>query len=144
MRQVVTRLSLAASGALLGVIGGALMVDPQAFLQMSHVIVDRDPGLMSELTAPSGLLLLSGAFMVFGALKLRFSQLALIIGALVYGSYGIVRGISMGLHGLPSESLISATMIELAIAICLSALGLTQRAAQDAARIDTPVFDLNL
>ncbi len=144
MRQVVTRLTLAGSGALLGVIGGALMVDPQAFLHMSHVSVERDPGLMSELTAPSGLLLISGALMIFGAFKMRYSQLALLIGAVVYGTYGIGRGISMLVHGLPSESLISATVIELAIAICLSALGLTQRASQDNMQIDTPAFDLNL
>ena len=144
MRQVITRLTLAGSGALLGLIGGAIAFDPQAFLEISHVVIDRDPDLMSELTAPSGLLLVSGALMVLGAFKLRFSQLALMVGAIVYGTYGIGRGISMVLHGLPSESLISATVIEFAIAVCLGALGLTQRASHEASRVDAPVFELTL
>jgi len=144
MRQVIIRLTLAGSGALLGVIGGSLMIDPQSFLRASHVIVDHDPGLMSELTAPSGLLMVSGGLMGLGAVKLRFSQFAFIVGAIVYGTYGVGRGISMILHGVPSESLISATIIEFAVAICLGALGLTQRTSQDAIRNDGPAFDFNL
>jgi hypothetical protein len=122
MSRILTRGVLTVSGAILGLIGGALMFAPKAFLETSHVFIDRDPGLMSELTAPSGILIIAGALMILGAFKLRFSYLALLIGAIVYGSYGLGRLVSMGLHGLPSESLITATVIECAVAVVLLVL----------------------
>ncbi|MFK8049392.1 MAG: DUF4345 domain-containing protein [Halioglobus sp.] len=131
MRRVITRTALAGSGVTLGLIGGALMFAPRKFLQMSHVFVEPDPGLMSELTAPSGVLLITSALLLLGAVKLRFANLALLVGALVYGSYGAGRLVSMALHGVPSESLIAATTIELGIAVLLIAIwlsaGLLQR-----------------
>ncbi len=134
MKRTVTRLMLASSGALLGLIGGALMTSPKAFLEMSHVFVERDPGVMSELAAPSGILILTGALMWIGAFKLRFANLALIVGAVVYGSYGFGRLIAMALHGVPSQSLIMAMVIELGIALVLSALATRTRFDHEAAR----------
>ena len=125
MSRILTRGVLTASGAVLGLIGGALMFAPKAFLETSHVFIDRNPGLMSELTAPSGLLILTGALMILGAFKLRYANLALLIGAIVYGSYGFGRLVSMGLHGLPPESLITATVIECAVAVVLMTLRLS-------------------
>jgi len=122
MIQVLTRTALALLGALLGAIGGALLLSPKAFLEMSHVFIDNDPGLLSELTASSGMLALIGGLMILGSIKLRFAKLALLAGAVVYGSYGISRLISMVLHGLPSQSLITATILELAVAAVLAAL----------------------
>jgi hypothetical protein len=125
MSRILTRGALTASGAILSLIGGALMFAPKAFLETSHVFIDRDPGLMSELTAPSGVLIITGAFMILAAIKLRFANPALSIGAIVYGSYGLGRLVSMGLHGWPSESLITATVIEVAVAVVLLALRLS-------------------
>ena len=124
MSRVLTRAVLALSGALLGSIGGAILVSPTAFLAMSHVVIDNDPGLLSELTAPSVMLILTGALMILGALRTRFANLALSAGALVYGSYGVGRLVSMALHGLPSQSLIVAAVVELAVAAVLVALRL--------------------
>jgi len=135
MRHAIVRLVLVGAGALLALIGGALLFAPKAFLETSHVFVDQDPGLMSELSAPSGLLLMTGALLLLGAIRLRFATLALFVGAAVYGSYGAGRLVSMGLHGLPSESLVSATIIELAIATLLSALGFAMRSDQSASEI---------
>ena len=69
MMRILTRGTLTVSGAILGLIGGALMFAPKAFLETSHVFIDRDPGLMSELTAPSGILILAGAHMILAAIK---------------------------------------------------------------------------
>ena len=129
MTRILIRITLAVSGAILGFIGGALMFAPKAFLETSHVFIDHDPGLLSELTAPSGLLAIVGVFMIFATIKLRFANLALSVGAIVYGSYGLCRLISMAFHGLPSESLITVTLIELSIAAVLIVLRLTIPAA---------------
>ncbi len=124
MSRLVRRAVLSGSGSLLGLIGGALMFTPKEFLEMSHVIVERDPGLMSELVAPSGVLIITSAFMMLGAIKPRFANTGLSMGAIVYGSYGIGRLISMALHGLPSGSLVAAMVIELAVAAVLIVLRL--------------------
>lgn len=130
MSHIKTKIALAGSGIILSGIGAALMIAPQAFLELSDVIVQRDPGLMSELSAPGGLLLIAGAIMIVGAVKRHFANLGLVVGALVYGSYGFGRITSMVLHGVPSQSLISATFIELAIAIWLAMLFVKQGSAE--------------
>ena len=122
MSRILTRLTLAGSGTLLGLIGSALLVAPRSFLEMSHVFIDTNPGLISELTAPSVLLIMAGSIMVLGAVKSHFAQPALLTGAVVFGSYGLSRLISMALHGLPSPSLIAAMVLELVIAALLFGL----------------------
>lgn len=122
MNRIIVRAALAASGAILGLIGFALMFTPQAFLKSSHVIVAPDPGLMSELSAPSGVLLITGSLMVFAAVKLRFAKLGLISGAIVYGSYGVGRLVSVAVHGTPPQSLLTAMLIELGVAAVLVTL----------------------
>lgn len=144
MRQIFTRFALTGAGTILGLIGGALMFSPKTFLAMSHVIVERDPSLMSELTAPSGLLLISGALMIFGAIKFQYASLALFIGALVYGSYGAGRLVSISLHGLPSESLITAMVIELAVAVLLSALGVVNQVGQNSTNADAYIAQMSV
>ena len=144
MKYIVTRIVLFGSGTLLVLIGGALMVSPIAFLETSHVFVERDPGLMSELTAPVGILIITGTLMVFGAFRCRLASLALIVGAVVYGAYGIGRIISTFLHGVPPDSLIIATVIEVAIAALLSGLGITNRLAQNTSEADTQLLHANL
>lgn len=126
MKRAITRLSLVGAGGIALLIGGALMASPKAFLEMSHVFVDPDPNLMSEMTAPGGVLILTGLLLLVGAIRRRFANLALIIGAVIYGSYGIGRLVSMALHGLPADSLMVATVIELAIAALLGALWATR------------------
>ena len=124
MIWLATRIALGGSGLLLAFIGSALLLAPGDFLALSHVFVDDDPSLFSELSAPSVLLLLAGFFMLLGAFRRRHSELALSIGALVYGSYGLGRLVSMVLHGVPSASLVAATLIELAVAAMLLGLRL--------------------
>lgn len=125
MNRPYTRIALAGSGAILGIIGSFVMSAPRIFLATSEVIVEQDAGLMSEITAPSGILVIAGLFMMLGAVMLRFANMGLICGALVYGSYGISRLISMHLHGTPSETLIVVTYFELGVAALLLALHLT-------------------
>lgn len=114
-----TRSVLAGSGAILGIIGAAMMLRPRAFLATSEIFISSDPGLVSELTAPSGILVIAGGIMFLGALRERFAQLTLRIGAIVYGSYGVGRLGGMALHCNPSQALIGATVIELGMAILL-------------------------
>ncbi|WOE74524.1 DUF4345 domain-containing protein [Alterisphingorhabdus coralli] len=122
MRYIITRSALGVSGVILAVIGSSIMAAPRLFLATSEVIVEQDAGLMSEVTAPSGMLIITGAFMLLGAINLQFSRLGLVLGAIVYGSYGVSRFVSMYLHGMPSDSLMIVAYFELGVAAMLAVL----------------------
>lgn len=130
MSDSLTRAALAGSGVILGAVGSSIMFAPQIFLATSEAIVEHDPNLLSEVTAPSGLLVVAGAFMMLSALKLRFANLGLICGSIVYGTYGLSRLISMQLHGFPSDTLVVVTWFELGIAALLLGLSLKGRQAK--------------
>ena len=127
MRHAFTRFVLAGSGALLGLIGGAMLTKTRSFLETSGVEIAADPSLLSELKAPSGLLIIAAALMLAGSMRFRFANLGLVTGSVVYGSYALARIAGMVLDGLPSESLVIATVIELGLAGLLALLRLRNR-----------------
>lgn len=126
MKRVMTRAVLAGSGALLGIIGAAMLTKTEAFLAMSDVEVAPNPSLLSELKAPSVLLILTGALMLIGSIRTRYADLGLTVGAVVYGSYGLARLAGMVIDGLPTGSLLIATLIELVLATLLLGLRLAR------------------
>ncbi|MEM1088630.1 MAG: DUF4345 family protein [Pseudomonadota bacterium] len=138
MRQFVIKLTLALSGILLIVIGLSLMIAPRIFLAASAVHVETDPGLMSEIIAPVGALILAGSWMVLGALQSRHTRSGLLIGFLVYGSYGLCRLIAMLLHGAPPKALMTAMALELAIAALLLVLRIISGFAASFGRVSEP------
>lgn len=123
--QMLTRTSLGLAGAVAGFIGAAILAAPQAFFAGNGVELNANPSLMSEVRAPGGLLLIAGVYLLHQAFVSRHLRLALIIGASVFGAYGMARLLSFALDGVPSTSLIVATVVELAIAIVLFGLSRT-------------------
>ena len=121
MKRILTRTLLSTSGLLIGLIGGAILISPIPFMEMSDITLEQNPDLISELTAPSGVLLITSAIMLLGAIKLRFADLALLSGVIVYGSYGISRLFSLLLHGMPGKSVVTAMIVEIGLAILLMA-----------------------
>jgi hypothetical protein len=142
MKPLGTRTALAVSGAILVAIGTWIMAAPAVFLATSEVIVEQDAGLFSEMTAPSGMLVIVGAFMIFSAIKARLANLGLAAGTLVYGSYGFSRLVSQYLHGTPSDSLVVVMYFELAAAALLVVLNLKSHAANHSQRTDLSYQEL--
>lgn len=136
MKHLGTRTALAVSGAILIGIGSWIMAAPTIFLATSEVIVEHDPGILSEVTAPSGMLVIVGAFMIVSAIKARLASLGLAAGALVYGSYGFSRLVSQYLHGTPSDQLVVVMYFELTVAALLLALTLKIQTANPLQRVD--------
>lgn len=127
MSTDITRAVLAGSGAMLGAIGSSIMFAPKLFLATSEVIVEHDPNLLSEMIASSGLLVVAGVFMILCSTRLRFANLGLVCGSIVYGTYGLSRLVSMHLHGVPSDTLVVVTWFELGIAALLLGLSIKKR-----------------
>ncbi|MFK8052448.1 MAG: DUF4345 domain-containing protein [Woeseiaceae bacterium] len=119
MNQFFTKTTLVGSGAILAFIGVALMLFPSSFLSMNDVEIANDPNLISELIAPSGVLLVTGIFMMHASFRQSLWRFAMRIGAVVYGSYGVSRLIGIAMFGTPSRSLVQAAVLELCIAALL-------------------------
>ena len=123
MKRPMTRILLSVSGALLFVVGAATLLQPHAFFAANGATLGNEPSLLSEVRAPGGLLIGCAIVMLLGALRQSISQHALILAAMVYGSLGVSRLVSMVFDGLPSVSLVGATATELIVgALCVVSL----------------------
>jgi hypothetical protein len=58
----------------------------------------------------------SALVMLLGVIRQKLTRQALILAALLYGSYGVSRLLSMLFDGAPSGSLVWAAVVELIIA----------------------------
>jgi hypothetical protein len=72
-------------------------------------------GLLSELRAPGGLLLLCGLVIVVCASWPSAVQKGLLLSIAVYGGYGSVRLLAMLLDGIPPVEIQLATAIEVGL-----------------------------
>ncbi len=131
MKRLWPHFLLVVSGALLFVIGAAVLSTPRVFFAANGVALGHDPSLLSEIRAPGGLLIGCAIVMLLGAFRSAITRQALFLAALVYGSYGVSRLVGMAIDGMPSASLVAATAMELIVGV-LCAVSLTSfRAASD-------------
>lgn len=114
------------TGLLLLAIGGTILLAPHAFHAGNGIVLGDDPSLLSEIRAPGGLLVGSAILVLIGTLRRDMRSLAVLLTVLVYGSFGLARLVGLALDGMPSNGIVGATAIELAIA-ALALVILVQR-----------------
>ena len=131
MKNTMTVIYLVIAGLLLLAIGGAILLAPHAFHGSNGIILGDNPNLLSEIRAPGGLLAASGIMILASAIRVRLRASAVQLTTLVYGSFGLARLVSMALDGMPSNSIVGATVLELVVASIGSALLLQARARKD-------------
>ena len=115
MKRYAIPVLLVTAGVLLFLIGGLLLFAPHGFFADNGVTLGSDPNLMSEIRAPAGLLVASGAFIAISAVSRRLMPAGLGLAAMVYGAYGLSRAVSLGLDGMPSQGIVAAMAIELVV-----------------------------
>ncbi|MEO1621925.1 MAG: DUF4345 domain-containing protein [Cyanobacteria bacterium J06632_3] len=114
-------LFLSISGLLLLIIGSTILLMPQAFYASDGVVLGNNPSLLSEVRASGGMLT-GGALVIFaGVVRPTVRSLAMTLSVLIYGSFGLSRLLSLNLDGMPSNTLLVATAVELTVA----AIGIT-------------------
>lgn len=105
------------SGIIASGIGASLLFFPVAFHGASGIVLGDNINLLSETRAPGGMLFVSGLLMMLGAFLSRLTFTALVLSTLIYLSYGISRMLSMAVDGMPGESLVIATVLEIVIGL---------------------------
>ena len=124
------KIILSVSGLTAVGIGTAILTIPTAFYASSGIELGGDASLLNEIRAPGGALLIMGFFMLAGLIRASLAGLSLWIGAAIFMSYGMSRGFSIALDGLPDTALVMAAAVEIAIGtLCLFSVFRRNRAA---------------
>ena len=143
MKNPMTVTYLVIAGLLLLAIGGSILIAPHAFHGSNGITLGDNPNLLSEIRAPGGLLAGSGIVILTGAFRRQLRSWAVELTALVYGSFGVARLISMALDGVPSSLMMGATLLELIVAFLGFVILWRSRAANtavpDQSLVDAPV-----
>ena len=94
-------------------IGGLIVLSPISMLSAYGFQSEISTGLMSELRAPGGLLIVCGLLILRSALSKENYQQGLQVSIMVYGGYGGARLLGFALDGQPPLEILLATAIEL-------------------------------
>ena len=111
------RIALFLFGSIAIGIGGALLFFPIPFQASAGIILDENIGLLSEMRAYGSLILSSGIIILSGAFTNRLLSLSIGLSCLFYLSIAVSRIISMVMDGIPTQTLVSATIAETMIGL---------------------------
>lgn len=111
------------SGVIVAGIGAAMVFAPIAFHASSGILLGDNVSLMNEMRAMGGGLLGGGLFVIAGAFIERLRFTAVVMIGLLNLSYGLARVLSIGLDGMPANTLVTAAGFEIVIGLlCLGIL----------------------
>lgn len=100
----------------IGVGAGQVFV-PVAFEASAGIQVVADSNLLSEMRAAGGALLAAGVVIISGVFISRMTFISIVLSALFYLSYGVSRLLGMVLDGMPGESLVIVTGVEIVVGV---------------------------
>ena len=110
------------SAAVLLMVGVMLSFAPEVLYASSGQILPDSVLIRSDLRAGGMLVLLSGVFVLWSALRGSHTRTALQLSALVYLGYGLGRVASVALDGSPDTALLAVTGIEWILGLAALAL----------------------
>ncbi|MBO9701023.1 MAG: DUF4345 domain-containing protein [Sporocytophaga sp.] len=111
------KIFLFATGMIGIIIGASLLLIPIAFEASAGIHLDNEVNILSEVRAPGGTLMAAGLLIASGAFISGMTYISIVLAALFYLSYGLSRTISIILDGLPTDTLVMATVSEIIIGL---------------------------
>lgn len=111
------RVLLVIAGSIGICIGGAQLLIPVTFESFAGINLGENSSLFSEIRAAGGALLIAGIVILSGVFISGMTYISIVLSTLFYLSYGLSRVLSMIIDGIPSESLVIATVAEIIIGI---------------------------
>lgn len=97
------------------IIGSGLLFAPVSFEASAGIDLGTNINLLSEVRAPGGALLVAGVLILLGAFITKLAYTSILLSCLFYLSYGFSRVFSMIVDGVPNESLVTATLVEIVV-----------------------------
>jgi len=109
---------LLVGGGLIGIgVGSAQLFVPVAFEASAGIRLEDNISLLSEIRGTGGTLLVGGILIALGAFNSKMIFTSIVLSCLFYLSYGLSRIFSMVMDGIPTESLVIVTGLEIAIGL---------------------------
>lgn len=122
--STLVKLTLFLSGTIATGVGAGILMVPHAFHGSAGLSLGDDVSMLNEIRASGGLVLVCGLFVFSGAIVPRLAFPATLMSVAVYLAYGLSRVFSMIVDGMPNNTMLQITAIELAVAaLCLITLG---------------------
>ena len=115
--SMIIKIFLAFSGLIAIGIGGALLFVPVEFEASAGIILGEDINLLSEMRASGGAIFAAGILIALGAFIPKLAYLSIVLSGLIYLSYGASRVFGMMVDGLPNNSIVAATAVEIIIGL---------------------------
>ena len=116
-KNIFVKVLLIISGSIGIWVGYSLLFSTVAFEVTAGINLGKDINLLSELRAPSGLLLVGGILIILGAFYSKLTFTSILLSCLIYLSYGFSRLVSIIFDGFPSESLQIALIAEFLVGL---------------------------
>lgn len=101
--------------ATLVVFGGWRLVDPVGFYAFSGLALGDDAGMLSEVRAAGGVIMVAGVVVGLGAFRHAWSHISVGVAALIFLSLGLGRLVGIALDGSPGPDVLQGMAIELAL-----------------------------
>jgi hypothetical protein len=105
------------SGLVAVLIGGFIVVAPEAFYAVYGIQFDGDVSLLNEVRATGGALLAIGGLITAGAFVTRLTFTSAVVAPVLYLSYGLSRVLSVTVDGMPVGELTQAAVAEIVIGL---------------------------
>jgi hypothetical protein len=99
------------------IFGGWRLVDPIGFYAFSGLELSDDAGLLSEVRAAGGIIMVSGLVVGLGAFRHAWSRASVVLAAVVFSSAGLARLLGIALDGSPGAEVIQGMAIELVLGV---------------------------
>lgn len=113
------RIVLGAAGFTAFVIGGFISLSPLTFYASYGVALDSEPNLLSELRGPGANLAALGILMIAGLFLSSLTKTSVVVAKVVFFTFPVGRMIGILADGMPSQSILTALVIEIVVAVLL-------------------------
>ena len=108
---------LAASGAILLLIGAYISLSPAEYLGQFGVGATGNVNFYSDLRSMGGSLLVFGLVALAGAFKKHIEGSAILMSTIVFAAYGVFRITAIAMDGMPGGAILGAAAIEIVFAL---------------------------
>ncbi|WNJ20304.1 DUF4345 domain-containing protein [Pontibacter sp. G13] len=115
--SIVLQVILFIAAAMLIGVGIFSLTNPIAFVARNGVDVAGNLSLLNDIRGNGGLMLGGGLVILLGVIFSRIRYASTVTAALLYLFFGLGRVVSILVDGMPSDTLVKATVVELVVGV---------------------------